>query len=148
VPLLVHYPARVAPRVVDEGSEGIDVLPTILDVLGAPVDGMQGWSLRGLAAGEGAGWPQPAFASQFEYAFAVRLGRWKARVGKSGRPMIFDVDADPLERADLARERPVERRYLTDQLGLYLAFRTQWTKATWGVVSNMSERGAHAMETR
>jgi len=146
VPLLVHYPPRVAPRVVDEGTEGVDVLPTILDAIGAPVDGIQGRSLRGLAAGEGAGWPRPAFASQYEYAFAMRLGRWKARVGKTGRPMVFDLDEDPLERVDLAAARPLERRYLTDHLALYLAFRTGWTKATWGVASNMSERGAWEME--
>ena len=147
VPLLVHYPPRIAARRVDEGVEGVDILPTILDAVGvAPPDGVQGRSLRGLAAGEGAGWAQPAFASQYEYAFAVRLGRWKARVGKSGQPLVHDMIEDPDERIDLAAKRPLERRYLTDHLGLYLAFRTRWQKATWGVASNMTERGAREME--
>ena len=147
VPMLVHYPPRFAARVVDEGTEGVDVLPTILDALGIPVPaGVQGASLRGLAAGDGAGWPQPAFASQYEYAFAMRLGRWKARVGKRGTPLVYDLEADPDERTDLAATRPYERRYLTDHLGLYLSERARWTKATWGVVSNMTEHGARALE--
>jgi arylsulfatase A-like enzyme len=146
VPLLVHYPAGVSPRIVEEGSEGIDILPTILEMIGvAAPDSLQGRSLRPLASGEGAGWAQPSFASQYEYAFAVRLGRWKARVGKRGRPLVHDMVADPVERHDLGGTRPFERRYLTDHLGLYLAYRGRWHKATWGVVSNMTELAALAM---
>jgi arylsulfatase A-like enzyme len=147
VPLLVHYPPRIAARVVDEGSEGVDVLPTILDALDAPAPaGAHGWSLRPLAAGVGAGWLQPSFASQYEYAFAVRLGRWKARVNRAGQTRVYDLQEDPDERRDLAAARPLERRYLADHLGLHLAFRSRWTKATWGVASNMTERGASEME--
>lgn len=146
VPLLVHYPARVSARVVDEGSEGIDILPTILDTIGAPgFDAAQGMSLRPLAAGDGAGWVVPAIASQYEYAFAMRLGRWKARV-KRGAPLILDMVSDPMERTDLSDTRPVERRYLTDHLSFYLEYREEWHKATWGVVTNMTEAGAAAME--
>jgi arylsulfatase A-like enzyme len=147
VPLLVHYPPRVAARVVEVGTEGVDVLPTILDAAGAPADGVQGQSLRALAAAPVA-WPQPSFASQFEYAFAVRIGAWKLRVPRSGRAILHDLDADPLERTNLAAARPIERRFLTDHLGLYLAHRGRWTKSTWGVVSNMTEHGATAMEAR
>jgi arylsulfatase A-like enzyme len=132
--------------VVDEGSEGVDILPTILDAVGAPVqDYFQGRSLRTLAAGDGAGWTQPSFASQYEYAFAMRMGTWKARVGKTGRPMVHDMAADPDEMVDVARERPTERRWLTDHLGLYLAYRERWQKSTWGVVSNMTEQGVQEL---
>jgi arylsulfatase A-like enzyme len=149
VPMIVHYPARVPGRVVDEGTEGIDILPTILDTAGIEIpDGFQGRSLREVAAGEGAGWPTPSFASQFEYAFAVRIGRWKARVGKSAVPIVHDMVADPDERKDLSRVRPVERRYLTDQLGFYLAYRARWHKATWGVVSSMTEAAAEELESQ
>jgi arylsulfatase A-like enzyme len=148
VPLLVHYPPRIAARIVDEGSEGVDILPTILDAAGiAAPAGLQGRSLRGLAAGEGAGWAQPSFASQYEYAHGMRLGRWKIRV-KSGRPLIHDMVEDPDEHVDLAGKRPIERRYLTDHLGLYLGHRTRWKKASWGVASNMTEQGAREMERR
>jgi arylsulfatase A-like enzyme len=145
VPLVVHYPGRVAGRLVDEGTEGVDILPTILDTIGAPLpEYFQGRSLRKLAAGEGAGWTEPSFASQYEYAFAVRLGRWKARI-KKGRPIISDMVSDPDEHTDLVDSRPIERRYLTDHLGLYLEYREEWQKSTWGVVSNMTEAAVEGM---
>ncbi|MEZ4367701.1 MAG: sulfatase [Kofleriaceae bacterium] len=148
VPLLIHYPPRIAARVVEEGSEGIDILPTVLDVLDAPaLERAQGRSLRPVAAGHGAGWAEPSFASQYEYAFAARLGRWKARV-KRGTPLVFDMVADPDERTDLAETRPLERRLLTDQLGLFLAHRTVWRKAAWGTTSNMTAAGAAALDPR
>jgi arylsulfatase A-like enzyme len=147
VPLVVNYPGRIAARTVDEGSEGIDILPTILDAIGAPApDHLQGRSLRGLAAGDGEGWTEPSFASQYEYAFAMRLGRWKAWVDRHATPLVRDMVGDPDERIDLAGQRPIERRYLTDHLGLYLEYREEWQKATWGVVSNMTEYAAEQLD--
>ncbi|MCB9563447.1 MAG: sulfatase-like hydrolase/transferase [Kofleriaceae bacterium] len=147
VPFLVHYPPRVSPAVVDEGSEGVDFLPTLLDTLDLPpLDQAQGETLRPLVAGAGRGWARPSIASQYEYAFAMRLGRWKAKVGRTATPVIVDMVADPDERTDLAATRPLERRYLTDHLGLYVANRAAWHKARWGVVSNMTEAAARELD--
>jgi arylsulfatase A-like enzyme len=146
VPLLVHYPRRIGARTVEVGTEGIDILPTLLDTVGAPLPAQaQGESLRPLAAGAGPEWTRPTFASQFEYSFAVRLGRWKMRVLRSGEILVQDFETDPLERTNLAKTRPIERRYLTDHLGLYLSQRKRWTKSTWGLVSNMTERAVAEM---
>ncbi len=140
VPFIVHYPRRVATAVIDEGSEGVDLLPTLLDVLDAPpLPQAQGESLRARASGVGQGWARPAIASKYELSFAMSLGGWKARVGRTGTPVLFDLVGDPLERKDLARSHPVERRYLTDHLGMYLAHRGAWKKGRWGAVSNMTE---------
>ena len=35
---------------------------------------------------------------------------------------------------------------LTDDLGLFLALRTQWKKIAWGVVTNMTGAGAAALD--
>jgi arylsulfatase A-like enzyme len=149
VPLMVNYPGRIPARLVAEGSEGIDILPTILDTVGvAAPEHFQGRSLRGLAAGDGAGWAEPSFASQYEYAFAMRIGRWKAWVDRHAVPVVRDMVADPDEHQDVAATRPIERRYLTDHLGLYLEYREEWQKATWGVVSNMTEVAAGELEKR
>ncbi len=147
VPLLVHYPARVAAAVVDEGAEGVDVVPTILDALGvdAPA-GLQGESLLPRAAGLGRGWPRPSYASQFEYAHAMRVARWKIKVGKRGTPVVLDVVADPDERRDVSRERPAARRMLTDALGLFLATRKRWHKRDLGVVTNLAPDAAAQLE--
>jgi arylsulfatase A-like enzyme len=148
VPLLVHYPARFPPgTTIDEGAEGVDLLPTMLDVLRAPaLDAAQGATLVPLANGFGRGWARPSYASMYEYAHAMRIGRWKMRVGPAGVPIVADLVADPDEMKDLSPTRPVERRMLTDNLGLFLALRKQWDKRDWGVTTNITAQGAAALD--
>jgi len=148
VPLLVHDPARFpGGTVIEEGAEGVDLMPTLLEAVGAPgVAASQGESLVALAQGAGRGWPRPSYASMYEYAHAMRIGRWKVRVGKLGTPIVGDLSADPAETTDLARVRPVERRMLTDNLGLFLALRMQWKKHAWGVTTNVTHAGAAALD--
>ncbi|MBL9015322.1 MAG: sulfatase [Myxococcales bacterium] len=148
VPLLIYDPARFpGGTIVDEGAEGVDLLPTILAAVGAPpVPGVQGHALHPLAQGVGRGWPTPSYASMYEYAHAMRIGRWKARVGKAGVPIVGDMVGDPNEEKDLSAQRPVERRMLTDNLGLFLALRRQWNKSAWGPVTNVTSAGAAALD--
>ncbi len=148
VPLVVHDPARFpVGMIVDEGVEAIDLLPTILAAVGRPaLASAQGDALEALAQGIGRGWPRPSFAAMDEYAFAMRIGRWKARVGQTGVPLVDDVVADPDETKDLAASHPVERRMLTDNLGLFLALRARWQKSTWGVTTNVTAAGAAALD--
>ncbi|MBA3465106.1 MAG: sulfatase [Deltaproteobacteria bacterium] len=148
VPLLIHDPARFpGGTIVEAGAEGVDLLPTMLAALGAPaVDTVQGQALEPIAQGVGRGWPTPSYASMYEYAHAMRIGRWKARVGKAGVPIVGDMVEDPNETKDLSQSRPVERRMLTDNLGLFLALRTQWKKHAWGTVTNVTTAGAAALD--
>jgi arylsulfatase A-like enzyme len=147
VPLLVHYPPRIAPGVVEEGVEGIDVLPTILEALDVELPaGLQGQPLAALAAGAGRGWPRPSYASQFEYAHALRIGRWKLKAGKRGAPHLIDLVDDPEERRDVAAAHPLVRRAMIDALGLFLATRERWHKRTMGVVTNLAPGAAARLE--
>ncbi|HZJ64127.1 MAG TPA: sulfatase-like hydrolase/transferase [Kofleriaceae bacterium] len=148
VPLLIHDPARFpAGVVVDEGVEGVDVMPSVLSAIGVtPPPGPQGAALEALAQGIGRGWARPSYASQYEYAHAMRIGRWKIRVGPRGTPIIGDMAADPGETTNAAGTHPVERRMLTDSLGMFLALRTQWRKSEWGVVTSVTAAGARALD--
>jgi arylsulfatase A-like enzyme len=148
VPLLIHDPARFpAGTIVDEGAEGVDILPSMLAAIDKPaVPAAQGDALEPLAQGVGKGWARPSYASMYEYAHVMRLGRWKARVGRSGVPILGDMVDDPGETKDFAASHPVERRMLTDDLGLFLALRTEWKKSAWGVVTAMTPAGAAALD--
>jgi len=148
VPLLISYPPLFpAGKSVAEGVEIIDLLPTIVDALGGkPPADAQGESLVALAQGEGAGYPRPAIASQYELAHTMRLGRWKLLVLGSGDVRLFDAATDAAESKELSAERPLEKRFITDAMGLWMAYQGQWHKSRWGVASNAKPEFARDLE--
>lgn len=149
VPLVIHYPPLIPPAVVDEGVDGVDILPTILDALGEPpMPSAQGESLLPLVHGVGRGYVRPSYASMNEFSHTLRLGRWKGTIGRRGIVALYDVEADPSERTDLAGSRPIERQLINDALLLFVANRAAWKKREWGVPSNMSATAAGALEAR
>jgi arylsulfatase A-like enzyme len=139
IPFVISYPPLFpAGKTVEEGVELIDVMPTILDALGGkPAADAQGESLVPLAQGVGAGYPRPAIASQYELAHTMRLGRWKLWVGGSGDLKLIDAASDPLGKNELESQRPYERRFVADSLGLWMAYQSKWHKTRWGVASNL-----------
>ena len=148
VPLAIYYPPLFpAGKVVEEGVEIVDLLPTLADVLGQkiPAD-VQGESLVPLAQGVGAGYPRPAIGSQYELAHSMRLGKWKLWVGGSGDVRLFDAAGDPAESKELSSERPRERRFVTDALGVWMAYQGKWHKSHWGVASNQKAALAEELE--
>lgn len=129
VPLVVHWPGRLAPRVDSAPVALVDLAPTLLDLAGVPLeDGRwaQGASLRARldppsAAATGTP-PAPIFAeggtaSERKWLKAVRDGRWKFLhaplegeqrwiAGRGRDFVLYDLEADPGETTDLAKLEP------------------------------------------
>ena len=145
VPLLVRDPDRFAAgSIADDGADLVDVLPTLLAAVGRPSpDGVQGAPLEQAAS---RGWPKPSYASDDDTMHVMRIGRWKLSVYPKGAPAVDDFVADPDESKDLAFDHPIERRMLTDNLGLFLALRASWRRAAWGVTTSVTSAGAAAMD--
>ncbi|CAN5702742.1 hypothetical protein BH11MYX2_BH11MYX2_06670 [soil metagenome] len=146
VPLIIHDPSRFpGGAIVEEGADASDVFPTILDAVGkADLIGhaVHGASLAPLAQGVGKGWPRASYAANGA-GVAMRVGRWKITVA-TGVIAIADLVGDPAETTELSASAPVERRMLTDNLGVYLALRP-WN-AAWGVVTQVTPAGADALD--
>ncbi|MBI4876318.1 MAG: arylsulfatase [Acidobacteria bacterium] len=114
VPFFVRWPARLKAGVkVDRIAAHIDVLPTLLEACGVPKPAgvkLDGRSLMPLVEGKAAGWPDRMLFTQWHRgdrpeAFrncAVRTQQHKLIDGKE----LYDLQADPAEKNDLAASRP------------------------------------------
>jgi arylsulfatase A-like enzyme len=149
VPLVLRYPPLFGKGVVvRQGVDTLSIMPTLLDAIGAPIpDTVQGESLLPLAQGIGAGYPRPSIASQYELAHAIRLERWKLRIGGRAEPELWDLESKEGEHKELAVSRPLEVRWLTDALSTWLTYQDRWRSTRWGVASNHTAALAEDLET-
>jgi arylsulfatase A-like enzyme len=112
IPFMIRLPDGRVARPVTEVVESVDLMPTLLELAGAPIPaGVQGSSLVPLILGREDSGLHAAFSESpfFGRNRAVTLGRHHlilAREGSSAE--LYDVVADPLEQHDLAGPRPPE----------------------------------------
>ncbi len=146
VPFLVRDPRAPARREVDAISRHVDVLPTLLDLLGVGLPRrVQGTSLAPLVRGEGA--PEedvPVYAqASIRAVKTVALesfaeGGWK--IIRHSRPELreelYHLEVDPGEQRDVAGERPDELRRMRERME---AFRDALPVATGGTVTLTEE---------
>lgn len=114
VPFIIRAPfSLVGGRHVAEPTRSIDMMPTVLDLLGLPAPaGVQGRSVAGLMTGTGRAldlatyseslYPRDRFG--WSDLHASRDGRFK--VIRAPRPELYDLAADPHELRNLYAERP------------------------------------------
>jgi len=128
VPLVLRAPGLPSGKVVDAPVSLLDVLPTVLDLLGVPTPAeLAGSSLVPLARGDAGA--ERAFRARdqvFGYpwhgsdAWGV-LHRFEKFVLAGDHQALFDLEADPGELADLfparAEAAPEMRAWLADALG-------------------------------
>ena len=118
VPLILFQRGAFTPRTVTAPVRHVDILPTVLDAVGAPAGtALDGRSLLPLAAG---GATEPT-ATYFESLSASLNRGWAPLYGVSRGslkyidlpiPELYDLAADPAEAHDLTASRPDEVREL------------------------------------
>jgi arylsulfatase A-like enzyme len=114
VPLIVSAPARLAPGVVGSQVSLVDLTPTLLDLAGAPLDGVDGGSLvPALDGGETEdrdAWIVATDAGRISQ-LALRRPPWKLTVHvESGEEEAYRLDRDPRERENAADDAPADLR--------------------------------------
>ena len=118
VPLVVRAPGRLAPgRVVEESVRSVDVLPTVLDLVGVALpERGSGESLLPALRGERS-FPGSAFSEEHAPGYdliALRRDGWKV-IQSPHQTALFHLAEDPLELAPVSGELPAElRAELTD----------------------------------
>ncbi len=110
VPLLVksHRPDRARGVVVPDQVVAFDIMPTLLELAGLPVEaGLDARSLVPLLAANAA--PQPPRIAVVETSangLAARTPQWKYVLHTPGTERLYDLAADPDEATDVLDEQP------------------------------------------
>jgi len=125
VPLVVKLPraddnfkSRKRGNVIDGLVESIDMMPTILDLLGIKGPRIQGKSLIGLIKGDDKG-KEYVFGFGSNGSVFIRSERWKMLNDsglKEGRFKLFDLNSDPMERVNLISKGLKIERILKEKL--------------------------------
>lgn len=136
IPWMIRCPdGRGAGSVCPAPVSQVDWLPTVLELAGdAPwLEALPGRSLAPLLADPAETWPDRVVLADYACAGVaaplrmVRRGRWKACFGDGVPPALFDLQADPHEWDDRAREAGCQP--LLDEL-LAVARADGWDSAT------------------
>jgi arylsulfatase A-like enzyme len=126
-PLLVHYPPLIADAaVIDDIVEHVDVVPTMLDLLGLePSQQAEGESLLPLISGEPVPRPRYAVTEFLDGRRSVVIGNYKLMRSSGNWIKVFDLATDPAETKDLSATAPIARRLCETYLGEGLAVPTK-----------------------
>ncbi len=127
VPLLVKFPGQIEGRRVDAAVSLVDILPTVLDVVGVtyPRDWIDGQSLEPTKLDP----ERTVFVNgiDFSVTYDMQADTVAAINGpikllqRGGQHYLYDLKNDQDEHVNLAREKPAE--CLRQQLGAFLARR-------------------------
>lgn len=110
VPLLMRIPG-VMPKRVPDLVRLVDVMPTVLDVLGYALPPGDGISLRSLMTGGVAHLDQEAYSEslyprRFGWSDLRALSDGRFKFVSAPRPELYDLKNDPGERRNLYEKRP------------------------------------------
>ena len=138
VPLVVKWPKAFPAKKVKVGADGVDLLPTLLHVLGQPVPkDVQGADLLPFVHAKGAVYPRAVMASQGRGSFALRAGPAKVIFRSEASLSAYDKRADPAEANDVSQTKPVLTLAALDPLSVYMSRAEKWRKQSWGAPNNL-----------
>jgi choline-sulfatase len=133
IPLILAGPG-VGQRTIADQVRIVDVMPTVLDLLGVPAPKQtQGVSLRPLARGERLGLVarSESWYPRYHYGWSelqsIQDGRFKYI--RAPRPELYDLAGDPREQNDLSRQDPQRLAALDNALTAEIARTTSTTAA-------------------
>src|SRR3990172_3649507 len=148
IPLIIWWPKKIKHRVAGELVQQIDIMPTILDMLGIPPsEGLQGYSLLSSIEGKAENNSRPVFCETILGGFqstkemedirlrCIRTNEWKliytsmpvSNVGSGGlgdgKYELYNLNNDPKEERNIFENHPEVAKELKKKL-------FQWIETT------------------
>lgn len=127
VPFIAWQPSKIKPgRTSDVPAMTMDVMPTLVDLTEAtlPADHhLDGVSLAPILYDDEKKLAERPLFWAFGNAWAIRDGNWKlidASKGRNSKPELYNLDTDPGETTDLAKDHPERVKEMTER---YLSWR-------------------------
>jgi arylsulfatase A-like enzyme len=119
-PLMLHLPGQGKGRRIKGFAQALDLMPTVLELFGAPRPaGLQGQSLlRATKAGACRGRDHVTCGYEGSHLAQIMNRRWLYAAWKEGRqaPVLFDRRKDPLLKRNVASQNPAVATKLRRQL--------------------------------
>jgi len=149
VPLLIKYPGQHEGRRSDELVSHVDLMPTILDLVGCTVPpGLQGRSLRlPRAEGSDAVYAEARAAGALSTSPRFRgvrramfVGSWKLISSTEGPPELYDLAADPGETRNLYSVDDPHAKAMADRLSAWVASAPKQVEAPGKLDKNSVEK--------
>lgn len=116
VPMITYWPGMIKPGITTQTGAFWDIMPTLLDLAGKPLQkgSVDGISLLPTILGRGKQVQHPFYYWEFHEnngRQAVRMGKWKGvsyGVGLAAPEpfQLFDLETDPFEKQNLADKFP------------------------------------------
>ncbi len=123
VPLLIRYPGGVPKAVVGAPASAVDILPTLMDILGLPTpEGLHGKSLLPLMQGTEDGHDRAVFSQLWDArkVSVVYQGMKLIKDRDTGALQLYDLAQDLAENHDLTGARPEVARILEQRVDAWV----------------------------
>lgn len=153
VPLILGHPSLPAGRVVTNPVSVVDVMPTVLGLLGVAAPPADGQDLSPLIASVPPDDPAPrSIYVESEYGhhslgwaplYGVRRGRYK--VVDAPRSELYDLERDPGELTDLAPALPTVKEALAEDLEAFKAASVDARAPAPAVMDDVSRQALEAL---
>lgn len=109
VPAIIRWPGHIKPGQVSSALvTNMDMFRTLLEIGGGqdPKYRLDGYNMMPFFTGEVTQNPRKVYAYFIGDLYALRVGKWKLRVGKNGHFQLFNLAKDVGENYDRSAQKP------------------------------------------